>query len=160
MEAAMLEESAGKKRLSACFNAAAFPLTEARLRHCGRNSGKHMFIKAATQLLKERATGDSLSKRLSGGEQQRIGFARLLLHKPQIALLDEVTSALDQPAGAQLYKEIVTKLPETLIISVAHNTHIREFHTLHARMENKGLAIEPVLPGEQKKPAGPAAPQA
>ena len=32
---------------------------------------------------------------LSIGEQQRVGFARLLLAKPKFAIMDEATSALD-----------------------------------------------------------------
>ena len=34
-------------------------------------------------------------KVLSGGEQQRIGFARLLVLQPDIVIMDEATAALD-----------------------------------------------------------------
>src|SRR3546814_5159310 len=37
-----------------------------------------------------------LDKSLSLGQQQLIGFARLLLHKPALVFLDEATSALDR----------------------------------------------------------------
>ena len=41
---------------------------------------------------------------LSLGEQQRVAFARLLLHRPRLALLDEATSALDMATEASLYR--------------------------------------------------------
>jgi len=44
---------------------------------------------------------------LSLGEQQRLAFARLLLSKPQLALLDESTSALDE-ANEVLLQELTT----------------------------------------------------
>ncbi|KAJ1399798.1 P-loop containing nucleoside triphosphate hydrolase, partial [Sesbania bispinosa] len=43
---------------------------------------------------------------LSLGEQQRLAFARLLLSKPQLALLDESTSALDEANEGHLYQKI------------------------------------------------------
>ncbi|KAJ7982121.1 ABC transporter D family protein [Quillaja saponaria] len=43
---------------------------------------------------------------LSLGEQQRLAFARLLLSKPELVLLDESTSALDEANEAHLYQQI------------------------------------------------------
>lgn len=42
-------------------------------------------------------TTNEWSSVLSLGEQQRLAFARLLLSKPDLVLLDESTSALDEP---------------------------------------------------------------
>src|SRR4029077_18287418 len=42
--------------------------------------------------------------RLSGGEQQRLGFGRILVARPEIVFLDEATSALDEAAEASLYR--------------------------------------------------------
>ena len=44
------------------------------------------------------------AQRLSIGEQQRLGFARVLLVRPEIVFLDEATSALDEAAEASLYR--------------------------------------------------------
>ena len=47
---------------------------------------------------------------LSGGEQQRLAFARALLFRPDWLFLDEATSALDEEAERRMY-ELVRRAP-------------------------------------------------
>jgi len=62
------------------------------------------------------------NKNLSGGEKQRISLIRTLLCKPEILLLDEVTSALDAE-NTQIVEEVVKKLNKDgiTILWVTHN---------------------------------------
>ena len=51
------------------------------------------------------------AKVLSPGEQQRIAFARVLLHKPQAVFMDEATSALDEGLEFTMYTLLRAELP-------------------------------------------------
>jgi putative ATP-binding cassette transporter len=65
---------------------------------------------------------------LSGGEQQRLAFARLFLHEPDIVVMDEATSALDPESQAMLMNRLAERLPKTAIISVGHRPELEAFH--------------------------------
>jgi len=66
------------------------------------------------------------SSTLSLGEQQRLAFARLLLAKPQLALLDESTSALDTDNEKHLYS--LMKAAGITFVSVGHRPSLVQFH--------------------------------
>jgi putative ATP-binding cassette transporter len=66
---------------------------------------------------------------LSGGEKQRLAFARLLLHSPDTIVLDEATSALDEKSQDKMMEMIILELPQITIISVAHRAELEAFHS-------------------------------
>lgn len=57
---------------------------------------------------------------LSGGERQRLGLARVHLHQPMLAILDEATGALDSEAEQVLLGRLRAALPLTTFIVIAH----------------------------------------
>ncbi|MCB5271221.1 MAG: ATP-binding cassette domain-containing protein [Candidatus Cloacimonetes bacterium] len=60
------------------------------------------------------------SSQLSGGEKQRIGLIRTLLLRPDILLLDEITSALDQKTSGIISDSIFGHYPGT-VIAISHD---------------------------------------
>jgi putative ATP-binding cassette transporter len=68
------------------------------------------------------------AKVLSPGEQQRIAFARVLLHKPQAVFMDEATSALDEGLEFTLYSLLRRELPRTIVVSVSHRPTVEQHH--------------------------------
>jgi putative ATP-binding cassette transporter len=65
---------------------------------------------------------------LSGGEQQRIAFARVVLAKPDFLFLDEATSALDPRNERALYDLLAQHLPRAALVSVAHHLSLEAYH--------------------------------
>jgi vitamin B12/bleomycin/antimicrobial peptide transport system ATP-binding/permease protein len=65
---------------------------------------------------------------LSGGEKQRLAFARILLHNPDIVVLDEATAALDPKSQVKLMELLVDREGMTLL-SVGHRPELEAFHT-------------------------------
>lgn len=65
---------------------------------------------------------------LSGGEVQRIAFARVFLHRPAWLILDEATSAIDEQTERKIFNELKNSLPHTTLISVGHRGSLDAFH--------------------------------
>ena len=68
------------------------------------------------------------AQQLSGGEQQRIAFARALLHRPDWLFMDEATASMDETAEARLYDLLRGQLPGTTVISIGHRPSLMRFH--------------------------------
>ncbi|MBU0859287.1 MAG: ATP-binding cassette domain-containing protein [Alphaproteobacteria bacterium] len=83
--------------------------------------------------------GTSWRNSLSVGQKQRLVFARILLHKPDIIFLDEATSALDGTLQDNVYRELIAALPHATIISVAHRRGVAAHHTRHLHIQDGKL---------------------
>ncbi|WP_293722140.1 ABC transporter ATP-binding protein [uncultured Cetobacterium sp.] len=65
---------------------------------------------------------------LSSGQKQRLAMARLFLKNPEIIMLDEGTSALDNILEKKIMDNILEKFDDKIIISIAHRLNtIKEF---------------------------------
>jgi putative ATP-binding cassette transporter len=79
-------------------------------------------------LVGELNTVENWAQRLSLGEQQRLGFARILLAAPMLLFLDEATSGLDEPWEARLYSLLRSGSWRPTVISVGHRSTLLKFH--------------------------------
>ena len=107
-----------------------------RARECLRNAG-----------LEQKS--DVYPSQLSGGEQQRVAFARALVMNPKIMLLDEPTSALD-PELVKDVLDAITALARagmTLII-VTHQMTLAQHVANRAVFMDKGQIVESAPPSE------------
>ena len=73
---------------------------------------------------------DAWGQKLSGGEQQRLAIARVLLKQPAWVFADEATSALDEQAEKTLYERLLVMLQRTGggLVSIAHKPSVAAFH--------------------------------
>ena len=73
---------------------------------------------------------DAWSQKLSGGEQQRLAIARVLLRKPTWLFADEATSALDAQAEDTVYSRLQALVQEAggAMVSIAHRASVGAFH--------------------------------
>ncbi|MFK9093704.1 phosphonate ABC transporter ATP-binding protein [Bacillus salipaludis] len=91
-----------------------------------------------------------ITSNLSGGEQQRVAMARLMVQKPEVILADEPVASLD-PARADdilaMLTKIVTEEKQTLITSLHSVEYARKYFTRIISMKNGEIFFD--LPTEK-----------
>lgn len=71
---------------------------------------------------------DDAADNLSGGEKQRLALARVMLLEPEVLLLDEPSSSLDQKTEEKIIKMVVdyVRKNDRTLIMVTHSADIAE----------------------------------
>lgn len=79
---------------------------------------------------------------LSLGEQQRLAFARLIVNKPSLAILDESTSALDVQSEQKMYE--LLKACGISYLSVGHRPTLLKYHerVLQLKREDEAFSAQ------------------
>ncbi len=79
---------------------------------------------------------------LSGGEQQRVAFARALVNSPAVVFADEPTGNLDQATSEEVHKiieKLKTDMNQTFVI-VTHDHYLAQICDIHLEIE-KGVIV-------------------
>jgi putative ATP-binding cassette transporter len=71
---------------------------------------------------------DQWGSLLSGGEQQRLAFARVLVQPPEILIMDEPTASLDELSQFKLMEYMRDQLGSTMVLHAGHRPGLEHFH--------------------------------
>ncbi|WP_291938902.1 SbmA/BacA-like family transporter [Campylobacter sp.] len=80
-------------------------------------------LKKFARMLNSRA---DYVKILSGGEAQRLSFARIYYYKPSFVFADEITSALDPVSARELLLSLRADLPSLGMLAIVHQTGLED----------------------------------
>lgn len=100
------------------------------LMYAAGKNGDTKYIDKLLHLVKMEAFGNAKSAQLSGGQQQRIALIRALVRKPQLLLLDEPFSALDDVMRRELRAELYYIQQQLSITTLLVSHDIGEVYTL------------------------------
>jgi len=83
---------------------------------------------------------------LSNGERQRLAIARVLIHRPEVVILDDALSALDEASQQTLLSRLRSDLAEATIISLGQRPAPTSLHNrqLVLRREADGAELIPM----------------
>ncbi|KAL8733019.1 MAG: hypothetical protein Q9166_002417 [cf. Caloplaca sp. 2 TL-2023] len=142
-----------------------YPHSEIDMRESGRSDRDLKSVLEAVRLgyLPDREGGWDTRKEwkdvLSGGEKQRMAFARLLYHEPRFAIIDEGTSAVSSDVEGLLYETCKARGITIVVVSTRNSLKRYCNWNLTLGIEDVGLAEdndedqdydseeEPELPG-------------
>lgn len=96
---------------------------------------------------------DNWEKVLTLEEQQKLGFASLLLHKPKWVLLQESLDAIDGAGQEAMLRLLVEVLPHAAIVSVSHQPLVQNFHSRQIELQRNQNGKPSVKPTRIRRQA-------
>ena len=76
---------------------------------------------------------------LSGGQKARLSFARAILRRPKLLILDEVTSGLDHESKIKIIDSLLKIKNDTVIILITHDDLLIEVSDCVYKIESEGI---------------------
>ncbi|NLL30886.1 MAG: metal ABC transporter ATP-binding protein [Clostridiales bacterium] len=119
-----------------------FPITVKEVLSCHKNSlkDKNINILDILEIVNMNDYNNKLLGMLSGGQQQRVLIARALMGNPDIIILDEPSTGVDEINQKEIYSILrkLNKENNKTIISIEHNINIALENSTHILRIHKG----------------------
>ena len=129
-----------------------YPATEAT--HDDKALGQALERCGLRRLIPRLDEEEQWDRQLSGGELQRVGFARVLVQNPDILIMDEATAALDTNSQDSMMELLGNELAHCTVISVGHRPELAEYHertlTLHRQPSGVRISSSPEPSGRMR----------
>lgn len=93
---------------------------------------------------------------LSGGQQQRLAILRASMMRPQMLILDEITSGLDDPVSLDIIRLVHAEASKKPVILITHDTRLVAWADRVIVMENGSVEFDGTA-HEARAPSAPLA---
>ena len=120
-----------------------FPITVSEVLECHKKTlgkNKNIDITAALKSVNLYDYKSKLLGNLSGGQQQRVLIARALMGNPDVIILDEPSTGVDESNQKEIYSVVsqINKADKKTILSIEHNVHIALKYSTHILKVHNG----------------------
>lgn len=120
-----------------------FPITVKEVLECHKKTlgkNKNIDITAALKSVNLYDYKNKLLGNLSGGQQQRVLIARALMGNPDVIILDEPSTGVDESNQKEIYSVVsqINKEDKKTILSIEHNVHIALKYSTHILKVHNG----------------------
>lgn len=103
------------------------------LRFSGKKDADDTKLKEAMDMVQLKKVLDEQTDTLSGGEKQRVAFARVILMGANVFLIDEPTSALDEKTETSVMDQFIQYVREKkkTVVMVTHSKSVAKTYSDH-----------------------------